>query len=411
MQEKIRNYANLVIKMGQSVKSGQLVVLRVPTECREFAYYLVEYAYKSGAKKVYLEWQDDVITRLRYEYEPLENFETVEEFQISKYKYLIENKASFISVSATDPENLKGVDAQKIMASAKASNKYLKFYSNAIMTDQNKWTVISAPTKKWADKVFPDSQDSVTELWNAILKAVRADSQDPVKKWEEHVQRLEGYANILNQSKIKNLHFTSELGTDLVVELPKGYQFLAAGSTTPENDKFIANMPTEEVFTLPHKTGVNGKVYASKPLNYQGNLIEDFMLEFKDGKVVKVNSQVNEQVLKELISVDEGASYLGEVALVGYNTPISQSNILYYNTLFDENASCHLALGRAYPTCLEGSAQMTESELEAAGVNDSAIHVDFMFGTKAMNIVATLNDGTKMQVFKEGNFCLSLSEE
>ncbi len=408
MQEKIKNYAKLVIKMGQSVKPGQLVVLRVPTECREFAHVLVEYAYKSGAKKVYLEWQDDVITRLRYEYEPLENFEVVDDFQIEKYKYLIENKASFISVSATDPENLKGIDAQKIMASTKASNKYLKFYSTAIMADLNKWTVISAPTKKWADKVFPNSDDSVTELWQAILSAVRADCEDPIKAWNDHVQKLEAYANVLNTAKIKSLHFTSELGTDLVVELPTNYKFLAAGSTTPENEKFIANIPTEEVFTLPHKTGVNGKVYASKPLNYQGNLIENFMLEFKEGKVVDAKAEKNEVVLKELISVDEGASYLGEVALVSYETPISLSNILYYNTLFDENASCHLALGRAYPTCLLGSEKMSELELEQAGVNDSAIHVDFMFGTKAMDIVATLNNSEKLQVFKDGNFCLDI---
>ncbi len=406
MEKQIKNYANLVVKMGQSVKEGQLVVLRVPTECREFAHYLVEYVYKAGAKKVYLEWNDDRITRLKYEYEPVENFEEVEEFQIMKYKYLIENKASFISVSATDPENLKGIDAEKIMASTRASNKYLKFYSEAIMADHNKWTVISAPTKKWADKVFPDSNDSVKELWEAILKATRCDLENPILAWEEHVKQLDHYAKVLNETPIKSLNFTSELGTDLTIALPEAYKFLSAGSTTPEGEVFIANMPTEEVFTLPHRHGANGVVYASKPLNYQGNLIEEFMMEFKDGKVVKVDAKNGKDVLEQLVAVDEGASMLGEVALVSYDTPISLSNILFYNTLYDENASCHLALGRAYPTCLEGSETMTEEQLREAGANDSAIHVDFMFGTREMKITANLVDGTTKQIFDKGNFCI-----
>ncbi len=406
MKKQIKNYADLVVKMGQSVKEGQLVVLRVPTECREFAHYLVEYAYKAGAKKVYLEWNDDRITRLKYEYEPVENFEQVEEFQIMKYKYLIDNKASFISVSATDPENLKGIDAEKIMASTKASNKYLKFYSEAIMADHNKWTVISAPTKKWADKVFPNSEDSITKLWEAILKATRCDLEDPVAAWQEHVEKLDHYANVLNENEITSLTFKSELGTDLTIELPEKYQFVSAGSTTPEGEVFIANMPTEEVFTLPHRHGANGVVYASKPLNYQGNLIEEFMLEFKDGKVIKVDAKKGKDVLEQLVAVDEGASMLGEVALVSYDTPISLSNILFYNTLYDENASCHLALGRAYPTCLKESEGMTEEELRNAGVNDSAIHVDFMFGTREMVIMANLADGSSKQIFDNGNFCI-----
>ncbi len=406
MQTQIENYAKLIINMGQSVKTGQLVVLRVPTECREFAHYLVEYAYQAGAKKVYLEWNDDRITRLKYEYEPIENFEEVEEFQIMKYKYLIENKASFISVSATDPENLKGIDPAKMMASTKASNKYLKFYSEAIMADQNKWTVISAPTAKWAAKVFPDSENPVEELWQAILKAVRCDLADPIAAWEEHVANLDHYADVLNENQIESLHFESELGTDITIKLPENYQFVSAGSTTPDGDMFIANMPTEEVFTLPHMHGANGIVYASKPLNYQGNLIDNFMLEFKDGKVVNFSAESGEEVLKNMLDADEGAKMLGEVALVSYDTPISLSNILYYNTLFDENASCHLALGRAYPTCLKNSESMNEEELRAAGVNDSAIHVDFMFGTREMKIIANMQDGSQKQIFENGNFCI-----
>ncbi len=406
MEEMIKNYANLVIKVGQTVKEGQLVVLRIPTECREFAHYLVEYAYEAGAGKVIVEWSDDIITRLKYQHEEKENFETIEDFVIEKYKYFIEQKASFISVSATDPENLSGVDPQKIMAAAKASNQYLKFYSEALMADRNKWTVISVPTKKWADKIFPSSEDSVKELWEAILKAVRCDLEDPIEAWKNHVAELDKYASFLNENRIEKLHFKSELGTDLTVELPVDYIFASAGSMAENGEKFIANMPTEEVFTLPHRHGVNGKVYASKPLNYQGNLIDQFMLEFKDGKVVDVQAEVGEEVLKELVKVDEGASMLGEVALVGYDTPISLSNILFYNTLFDENASCHLALGRAYPTCLKNGANLSRSELEAAGANDSAIHVDFMFGTREMEIVATHTDKSTTQIFKNGNFSI-----
>lgn len=406
MEKQIRNYAKLVIEMGQNVTKGQIVVLRIPTECREFAHYLVEYAYEAGAKKVYVEWNDERITRLKYEYEALENFEKVEEFQIMKYKYLIDNGASFISVSATDPENLKGIDSAKIMASTKASNKYLKFYSEAIMADKNKWTVISVPTKKWAEKIFPDSIDPVSELWQAILKATRCDLDDPITAWHEHVSKLDHYAEVLNKNAISSLHFTSELGTDIEIKLPKNYQFLSAGSLTPNGENFIANMPTEEVFTLPDCLGVNGIVYASKPLNYQGNLIEDFMLEFKDGKVINVKAKKGQEVLENLINVDEGAAMLGEVALVSYDTPISLANILFYNTLYDENASCHLALGRAYPTCLKDGTKMSAEELKKAGANDSAIHVDFMFGTRKMQIVANLEDGTRKQIFEDGNFCI-----
>ncbi len=406
MEEQIRNYANLVVKVGQSVKPGQIVVLRTPVECREFAQYLVEYAYEAGAKKVYLEWSDDIISRLNYQYQEQSEFEVVEDFVIEKYRYFVENDASFISVSATDPENLKGIDPQKIMAAAKARNKYLKFYSEATMADKNKWTVISAPTKKWADKIFPDSDDSVKELWEAILKAVRCDVEDPIMAWENHISELDKYASYLNENRIEKLHFTSELGTDLTVKLPEDYLFASAGSIAANQDRFVANMPTEEVFTLPHKDGVDGIVYASKPLNYQGNLIADFYVEFKDGKVVNTVAKTGNDVLQQLIAVDEGASHLGEVALVSYETPISLSNILYYNTLFDENASCHLALGRAYPTCLKGGADLTKAELKKAGANDSAIHVDFMFGTREMEITATHLDGTTSKIFENGNFVI-----
>ncbi len=406
MNEKIKNYAKLVIKIGQTVEEGQMVILRVPTECREFAHYIVEEAYKAGAGKVIVEWNDDLITRLKFQYEAQKNFETVEQFEIDRYKYYIEQKASFISVSATDPENLTGIDSQKVMAAAKAKNKYLKFYSEAIMADRNKWTVISAPTKKWADKIYPNSEDSVKELWDAILMAVRCDQEDPVKAWEEHVEKLDGYAKFLNENRIKSLHFTSELGTDLVVELPTDYIFSSAGAVCENGESFIANMPTEEVFTLPKKDGVNGVVYSSKPLNYQGNLIDKFMLEFKAGKVVDVKAEVGEEMLKQLIAIDEGASMLGEVALVSYDTPISLSNTLFYNTLFDENASCHLALGRAYPTCLKNGANLSREELSAAGANDSAIHEDFMFGTREMKIMATHVDGTESQIFANGNFVI-----
>jgi aminopeptidase len=261
----------------------------------------------------------------------------------------------------------------------------------------------------WAKKVFPDMEEDKAEeaLWDAIFKASRVtEDNDPVKEWNEHNARLIKHNKILNDFQFKALHFKNEIGTDLTVELVENHVWSGGQEEATTGTVFNPNIPTEENFTMPLKTGVNGKVVATKPLDYQGNLIEDFWLEFKDGKVVDYDAKEGKDNLKNLIEFDEGSSYLGEVALIGYDSPISQSNILFFNTLFDENASCHLALGRAYPMNIQGGTEMSKEELEKCGYNNSMAHVDFMFGSKDLDIVGETKDGKKVQIFKDGNFVI-----
>lgn len=247
-------------------------------------------------------------------------------------------------------------------------------------------------------------EEAVKKLWEAILKTVRVDAEDPVAAWEEHKQNLKKSADFLNSNQFKYLHYKNAKGTDLKIELPENHIWLGGSEYTPEGLEFIANMPTEEVFTLPKKTGIQGKVVSSKPLNYNGNVIDEFSLTFKDGKIIDFTAKQGQEILKGLIETDEGSYYLGEVALVPYNSPISNSNILYFNTLFDENASCHLAIGKAYPVCIKDGENMDKKQLEALGVNDSLVHVDFMIGTKDLEITGTTAAGKEIPVFKNGDF-------
>ncbi|MCW7999923.1 aminopeptidase [Clostridium sp. cpc1] len=255
-------------------------------------------------------------------------------------------------------------------------------------------------------KVFPNipKKEALEKLWDAIFKTVRIDKEDPIEAWNEHLNNLDEKLEFLNEKKFKNLHYTSSNGTDLIIELPKGHIWSGGGDYNTKDVFFVANMPTEEVFTLPKKTGINGIIVSTKPLNYSGNLIDNFKLTFKDGKVVDFEAEKGYETLKNLLDTDEGARYLGEVALVPYDSPISNSNILFYNTLFDENASCHLAFGMAYPTCIEGGSEMNEKEKEVHGVNSSLVHVDFMVGSKDLDIVGETDEGEKLQIFKDGNW-------
>ena len=274
------------------------------------------------------------------------------------------------------------------------------------MNDINSWCVVSIPTKDWAKRVFPNvsEDEAVEQLWEAIFNATRINLEDPVKAWENHIENLVEKNKFLNEKNFKSLHYTASNGTDLVVELPEGHIWVSGGGTNAKGTYFVANMPTEEVFTLPLKNGVNGVVYSTKPLNYGGKLIDDFKLTFKDGKVVEYEAKVGQEVLTDLLDIDDGAKYLGEVALVPHSSPISQSNIVYMNTLFDENASCHFAFGKAYPTNIKGGANMSDEELEKHGVNDSLTHVDFMVGSEDMNIIGKTYDGDRIEIFKNGEW-------
>ena len=402
----LEKYAELTVKTGINIQKDQILVVNSPIECSTFTRIIAEVAFKAGARDVVINWNDELFSKIRYLHAPEEVFEEFPQWQRDYYLSYVRRGAAFLTISASDPELLKDADPERISKAQKTRNNALTEYRERIMGNKNAWCVVSIPTASWAKKVFPEiSEDEAMErLWEIIFKTVRADQKDPVASWEQHKSNLKKGMDFLNASKFKLLHFKNSLGTDLRVELPKGHIWLGGSEVTPEGVEFIANMPTEEVFTLPEKTGVNGKVVSSMPLNYNGQLIEDFSLTFKEGKIVNFDAVKGYETLKKLIETDEGAAYLGEVALVPYDSPISKFDILFYNTLFDENASCHLAIGKAYPVCLEDSENKSKEELINMGMNDSLVHEDFMIGTRDLNITGITEEGKEIVVFRDGNF-------
>lgn len=406
MENKLRKYAELLVRTGINLKKDQILVLRTPIECSEFARIIVEVGFEAGAKDVVVMWNDEIVSRIRYLKGADELFDTFPSWQKEFYLSYVRQDAAFLTISASDPENLKDVDPLRIQRYSRAFSSEVAEYRKRMMNNENVWCVASVPTPAWAKKVFPDmgENDAVEKLWDAIFEAVRVDESDPVAAWEAHKVSLKKRMDKLNTLKFKELHYTNRLGTDLRIELPKGHIWLGGSDLTPEGHEFIANMPTEEVFTAPKRNGVNGRVVSSMPLNFNGSLIDKFELTFENGKVVSYDAEVGHEQLKRLLETDEGSMYLGEVALVQYDSPISNMGILFYNTLFDENASCHLALGKAYPVCLEGGDAMDSAELIANGINDSITHEDFMVGTDDLSIIGTTESGEQIQIMKDGNF-------
>ncbi len=404
--KNLEKYAHLLIKMGLNIQKGQTLVVRAPIECAEFARLCAKNAYEEGAREVIMYWQDDLSLKMKYLYADDEIFDEYPDWLREFYLSHARKNAAFLSIAASDPELLKDIDPKKLVRQHKVSSQAIKEYRDRLMSNKNVWCIASIPTVSWATKVFPDvsENESVELLWDAIFKAMRVDKEDPIKAWEDHKNNLKKSMEFLNTSKFKSLKIKNSLGTDLEIELPEGHIWVGGSEFTPEGIEFIANMPTEEVFTLPKKTGVNGIVYSTKPLNQNGKLIDEFSITFKDGAIVDFTAKKGYETLKEIVETDEGSKYLGEVALVPYDSPISKSNILFYNTLYDENASCHLAIGRAYPSCLKNGENMTEEELDKHGVNQSINHVDFMFGTKDLQIIGITQDGKEIKVFENGNF-------
>ncbi len=405
-KDYLEKYSRIIAKTGLNIQGNQILVINSPIECADFTRMVSEIAYKEGAKEVIINWKDELSTKIRYLHGKDEIFDEFPKWQKDLYVSYAKKGAAFLSISASNPELMKDVNPKRIMRANKAQSTALSEYRERLMSDKNVWCVASIPTKAWAKKVFEDvtEEAAVEKLWDSIFEAVRANEDDPIKAWNEHQANLKRSMDFLNENNFKYLIYKNSLGTDLKIELPKDHLWLGGSSFTPEGIEFMANIPTEEVFTLPLKHGVNGKVVSSKPLNYNGNLIENFSLTFKDGKVIDYTSEKGYDTLKNLIETDEGTHYLGEVALVPFHSPISNSNILFYNTLFDENASCHLALGEAYPTCLKNSEKMSKEDLKNAGVNDSLEHVDFMLGTKDLSIIGVTKEGKEIPVFVNGDF-------
>ena len=408
VDDYIEKYAELILKVGLKIKEGDRLVIRCPIEARDFALTSTKKAYELGASEVVVDYRDQEISRLKYENESLEILTDVPKHKVDKENYYMEKKAKYLSVTGSDPDAFKGVDSEKLFKANLATSKALKDFSAKMMANYVSWIVVGASIPSWATKVFPDlsEDEAVRKLWYEIFSSVRLFEDDPEKALEDHVKNLNRYSKFLNENKFEKLHYKSEKGTDLEVCLPKGYIFAGAGDVNSDGEEFIANMPSEEVFSAPRLDGVNGKVYSTMPLNYNGNLIEDFYLVFKDGEVVDYDAKAGKEYLKNILDTDEGAKRLGEVALVSYNTPISMRKVLFYNTLYDENASCHFALGKSYPTCLEGGEKLSIEELKERGMNDSLTHVDFMVGDETTEIIGVKENGDQVQIFKEGNFVI-----
>jgi aminopeptidase len=402
----LEEYATLIVKTGINIQKGQTLVINSPIEGASFTRLIAQTAYQAGARDVVISWKDELFSKIRFINAPEEVFDEFPTWQKELYLSYVHQGAAFLSISASDPELMKDVNPERMVKAQKASTTSLKEYRERLMSNKNTWCVVSIPTSSWAKKVFPDlsEAEAVERLWEEIFKAVRVDTDDAVTAWEQHKAKLKTSMDFLNSNEFKSLHFRNSLGTDLIVELPENHIWLGGSEYTPDGIEFIANMPTEEVFTLPKKTGVNGTVVSSLPLNYNGNLIEQFSLTFKAGKIVDFNAKKGYEILKNLIETDEGSHYLGEVALVPYDSPISRTKTLFFNTLFDENASCHLAIGKAYPVCIKDGENLEKEQLEKLEVNDSLVHEDFMIGTEDLEIIGITSEGKEIPVFKAGNF-------
>ena len=406
-EAKLNEYAHLLVEVGLNLQPGQTPRLAVPVECAPLARLCVEVALDRGARDVVVEWTDDVVTRQRYLKADQEVFSQFPEYQKAKFDWLLERGAPALSITGGDPEALRGVDPARIQAWQRASAQPTRPYYDAMSANRFQWTIGACPTQAWAEKVFPDKrgQAAIDALWEAVFSACRVtgDGGAPAR-WKAHIEATARRAKRLNDYDFQSLHYTNALGTDLTITLPEGHIWMGGADATPAGVDFVANMPTEELFTAPRWDGVDGRVYAALPLALNGNLVRDFYLDFRGGKIVDVHAQEGEEVLKRSITMDEGSSYLGEVALVPYDSPIRNTGLLFYNTLFDENASCHLAFGSAYPNCVKGGEGMDEQAQKAAGLNQSLNHVDFMVGTRDLSIVGTTRQGEQVTVFQDGNF-------
>ncbi|MFC5531840.1 aminopeptidase [Cohnella yongneupensis] len=403
----MKQYAKLAVEVGVNVQPDQTLCVIAPIAAAEFVRVVTRCAYEAGARHVHVDWSDESVTRTRFELAPEEALAEYPSWHAKGREEMAAGGAAFLWVEAGDPDLLAGIDPARVNAYSKAQSTALQPFRQYTLNSKVAWSIVAVPSPAWAAKVFPEVDPSAREdaLWDAIFAATRVDEVEPVAMWREHASSLQAYGDRLNERKFTALRYRGP-GTDLTVGLPDGHLWCCAGARNERGTAFIPNMPTEEVFTVPHRDRVNGKVTSSKPLSYGGNLIEDFSLTFKDGRVVEYSAAKAYDTLRQLIETDDGSHYLGEVALVPHRSPISDSNVIFYNTLFDENAACHLAIGFALPFCLEGGKTMSKEQLRERGLNDSLTHVDFMIGNAELDIDGIDAEGTETPVFRQGNWAI-----
>ncbi|MEG0265078.1 MAG: aminopeptidase [Erysipelotrichaceae bacterium] len=409
MKELIEKYAKLAVVMGANVQKGQVLILNTSVLAVEFSQAVVKAAYEAGAKEVIVNYSDDMISKYHYQYQEVETLMQVHPWQIDSKLDYMKQGACMLRICCDIPGIMEGIDANKIAKANQARSIAMKEVNTYTMANKIPWSIVAIPNLPWAKKVFPrmNDEDALCALWDAVLKAVHVSKDnDPIAIWKKHSETLKKREKLLNDMHIKTLHFKNKLGTDLTIDLVKNHIWSGCSEVSEKGIIFTPNMPTEEIFTMPYKYGVNGTVYATKPLDYNGKLIDGFHFTFENGRVIEYDAEKEKEALKMLVEFDEGSHYIGEVALVPFNSPISQSGILFLNTLFDENASCHLALGRAYPMNVKGGTTMSQEELNEAGSNDSNTHIDFMFGSEDMDIIAIDENNNPIKIFEAGNFIL-----
>ncbi len=400
----LRAYARLIVRAGINVQKGQEVLIYADLDQPEFVQMVVEEAYKAKASKVIVEWNYAPLEKIHVRHQSVKTMGKVEKWQLERQEHFCQAMPARIHLVSEDPDGLKGMNMEKVAKAQQLRYPVLKPYVDRREGAQQ-WCIAAVPGVAWAKKVFPGmrANAAVEKLWEAILSTSRVD-EDPVAAWEKHNADLAARCDYLNSLGIRQLHYTADNGTDFTVGMIPEARFCGGGETSRRGIFFNPNIPTEECFISPMKGQAEGIVYATKPLSYQGQLIEDFSIRFENGKAVEVKAAKGEELLKTMIAMDEGAAYLGECALVPQASPIAESGILFYNTLFDENAACHLALGMGFADTIQDHHNKSLEECRALGINDSMIHEDFMIGCDSMNIDAICADGKLVPVFRGGNW-------
>ncbi|QKY69358.1 aminopeptidase [Lentibacillus sp. CBA3610] len=404
-QKKLEEYADLTIKVALNIQEGQKLRISADIENADFVELVTRKAYEAGAKKVYTDFNDPIIQRITYEKAPEEGLVEISDWQVNMFEEIVDEGGAFLKVYAPDPDFLEGIDPERIALNRRAIGKALNRYKKAQTNGDISWCLLSVPTKKWAAKVFPDlgTDMQIETLWDKIFYTSRINTDDPVTSWKKHLRDLQEKANHLNDKNISVLHYKAP-GTNLTIGLADDHLWKTAQFTTKKGIQFLPNLPTEEVFTMPHKDKINGIVTSTKPLNYDGNLIENFSLTFENGKVIDCRAEKGEEHLKSILDIDDGTRSLGEVALVPHDSLISNLNLIFFNTLFDENASCHIALGNALSLNIKDAEKYSQEELAEMGFNESIGHIDFMIGSSNLDIDGETRDGKSIPIFRNGGW-------
>lgn len=401
--KRMESYADVAIKVGVNLQPGQNLYIEADVQSVEFVRIVTKQAYEAGARSVNVRFTDGEMGRIRLQHAPVEGLMEVAKWDIEWFQSILDEDAARLILVTVDPELLQNVDPNKIKMSSRAIADALKFF--AAKVGDVTWSIMAVPTQTWASLLFPDvlGTERLTRLWDTVLRICRADQPDPVAAWNAHLEDLKYRVGYLNQKNYRTLHYRSK-GTDLTIELPERHRWVSAGYSNTRGVPIVPNIPTEEIFTVPLKTGVNGVVRSTKPLNYNGATINNFAFTFENGRIISFEAETGYNVLKSIVEIDEGSHFLGEVALVPHNSSVSQSDIVFLSTLYDENASCHLAIGRALPMCVEGGTQMSAEQLADCGCNYSLTHVDFMIGSDDLNIEGITTEGTVEPLFRNGNW-------